>query len=137
MTACQLHRVVVFTVLGFCSAGCTSDNSQGTVTGKVTLDGQPLKTGLIRFVPADGQSATADATVTDGDFSANVPVGEKRVQITAPKVVGQRKMYQTADSPMVDIIEELLPGRYNVRSDLTATVEPGRQQLTFELTSKK
>jgi hypothetical protein len=54
------------------------------VTGTVTLDGRPLESGLIRFVPTDGQTATADATIANGQFTATVPVGEKRVSISAP-----------------------------------------------------
>src|SRR5688572_24074536 len=94
--------------------GCSSEAGKATIAGNVTLDGQPLKAGLIRFVPADGQTPTADASITDGKFTAQVPVGEKRVSISAPKVVGTRKFYETADAPTVDIVEELLPARYNV-----------------------
>ena len=89
--------------------GCSSDSGKGTVSGTVTLDGQPLQSGLIRFVPVDGQTPTAEATITDGEFSVEVPVGEKRVSISAPKVVGKRPAYQTPNAPMIDIVEELLP----------------------------
>jgi hypothetical protein len=103
----------------------------------VTLDGNPLEAGLIRFVPADGQTATADGTITNGAFTAKVPVGEKQISISAPKVVGKRKMYETPDSPTVDVVQELLPERYNLRSELTYTVEPGEQEKDFALTSGK
>jgi hypothetical protein len=119
------------------AAGCSSDISHGTVSGTVTLDSGPLEKGLIRFVPADGQTATADATIENGAFTARVPVGEKRVSISAPKVGGKRKMYETADSPIVDVVHELLPDRYNVRSELTYTVQPGKQQQDFVLSSGK
>jgi hypothetical protein len=117
------------------ASGCSTDTKNGTVAGNVTLDGQPLPTGLIRFVPADGQTATADATITDGKFTATMPVGEKRVSISSPKVVGKRKMYETADSPTVDSIQELLPPKYNAQSTLTITVKPGNQEQPYELTS--
>jgi hypothetical protein len=115
--------------------GCSSDSGKGRVSGTVTLDGQPLASGLIRFVPVDGRTPTADATITDGEFSAEVPVGEKRVSISAPKVVGKRRAYETADSPMIDIVEELLPARYNVASELTLNVTGGRQPEEFKLES--
>ena len=117
-------------------AGCSSDSTTGTVEGTVTLDGAPLKAGLIRFVPADGRTATADALITDGKFTAQVPLGEKQVSIIAPKVVGKRKMYETPDSPTVDIMEELLPARYNAQTELTLTVTEGEQPANFELQSK-
>ena len=117
-------------------AGCNSQPTQGTLDGKVTLDGAPLKSGLIRFVPIDGQTPTADATITDGAFSATVPPGEKRVEITSPQVTGQRKAYDTPDSPTVDVVHELLPTKYNVNSELVFTVEAGSQTPEFPLQSK-
>jgi hypothetical protein len=119
------------------AAGCSTDSSHGTVSGTVTLDDGPLEKGLIRFVPADGQTATADATIENGVFTARVPVGEKRITISAPKVVGKRKVYETPDSPTVDVVQELLPERYNVRSELTFTVEAGNQEQDFALNSGK
>jgi hypothetical protein len=118
-----------------CWAGCSSDNSHGIIDGTVTFDGAPLFDGLIRFIPTDGQTASADATIASGEFTAKVPVGEKRVTISAPKVVGKRKMYETPDSPTVNVVEELLPERYNVQSELMITVKPGQQDAEFPLTS--
>jgi hypothetical protein len=118
------------------AGGCSSDSGKGTVSGIVTLDGQPLQSGLIRFVPIDGRTPTAEATITDGEFSAEVPIGEKRVSISAPKVVGKRPAYQTPNAPMIDVVEELLPARYNVTSELTLNVTDGRQDAPFELKSK-
>jgi hypothetical protein len=118
------------------ATGCSEQSSQGTVTGTVTLDGKPLAAGEIRFVPADGQSATAGATIYEGQFTAAVPPGEKKVQISAPKVTGKKKMYDTPDSPTVDTVQELLPARYNVQTELTITVGNGTQEEKFELTSK-
>jgi hypothetical protein len=119
------------------TAGCSPDSGKAAVTGTVTLDGQPLKSGLIRFIPADGRTPTAEATITDGEFTAQVPLGEKRVSISAPKLVGKRKAYETPDSPTVDIVEELLPARYNVTSELTLRVTGGRQKADFMLESAK
>src|SRR5437763_12670766 len=118
------------------AGGCSSEPAKASVTGEVTLDGQPLKQGLIRFVPADGKGPTADAPVADGRFSAQVPAGEKRVEISAPKVVGRTKMFDTPDSKVVEETGELLPAHYNVRSTLTWTVAAGPQAKKFELKSK-
>jgi hypothetical protein len=117
-------------------AGCSGGPAAGTVSGEVTLDGQPLKQGLIRFVPADGKTATADGPIADGKYSVAVPAGEKKVEISAAKVVGRHKMYDTPDSPVVEDSVELLPARYNVRSELTYTVTKGPQEKKFDLTSK-
>jgi hypothetical protein len=100
----------------------------------VTLGGEPLKTGIVRFVPADGQTATADAMITNGNYSAAVPPGEKRVEITSSKVVGKRRMMP--ESPEIDIVEELLPAKYNAKSELSFSVLTGSQTKDFALLSK-
>jgi hypothetical protein len=133
-TLCILVLSAAFSIV---IAGCSTDTDHGTLQGNVTLDGEPLPTGLIRFIPADGQTPTADATISDGKFTAKVPVGEKRVSISAPKVVGTRKFYDTPDAPTVDIVEELLPARYNAQSELTITVTAGDQPQDFALKSGK
>jgi hypothetical protein len=119
------------------SLGCSADSKHGIVTGSVTLDGQPLKIGNIRFEPTDGGTATADAPIADGKFTGKVPPGDKRVLITAPKVTGKKKMYDTPDSPVVDLVEELLPKRYNTQSELQLSVKAGKQEAPpFVLKSK-
>ena len=119
------------------TVGCSADSSKGTVAGTVTFDGNPIKSGVIRFVPIDGESPTAEAIITDGKFSETVPIGEKRISISAPKVVGKRPAYQTPGAPSVDIVEELLPARYNLASELTLDVQGGRQNVAFGLESGK
>jgi len=122
-------------LIGF-SLGCSTDVKHGTVSGTVTLDGQPLKSGTIRFDSADGRTAAADATIADGKFNVTLPPGDKRVSITSPKVIGKKKMYDTPDSPVYDVTEELLPKRYNAQSTLTMTVTADAQEKEFSLTSK-
>jgi hypothetical protein len=46
-------------------------------------------------------------------------------------------MYETPDSPTVDLVEELLPARYNLRSELSITVSAGSQEAEYPLTSGK
>jgi hypothetical protein len=117
-------------------AGCSNEAPKGVVKGEVTLDGQPLKTGLITFAPLDGKSQTADATIADGKFSAEVPLGEMRVEIKSPRVIGKRKMYDTPDSPTVDDVAEAIPAQYNVNSKLKVTVVKGTVEPKFPLTSR-
>jgi hypothetical protein len=119
------------------SLGCSADTKHGTLSGTVTLDGQPLKSGTIRFDSTDGHAHAADASITEGKYSAKIEPGDKRVSITSPKVVGKKKMYDTPDSPTVDVTEELLPKRYNSQTELTLKVEAGPQSKDFALQSGK
>jgi hypothetical protein len=135
---CLLRMVVVFGLfLGQALAGgCSSGTGKGTVSGEVTLDGHPLQEGRIRFMPEDSQSPPVDTAIVDGRFQATVPVGPKRVEISARKVVGKRRMYDTPNSPVVDEVRELLPARYNDRSELKMTVQRGSQEKRFDLKSQ-
>jgi hypothetical protein len=133
---CVARLLALLPVAALLAAGC-SDSPTRTLSGTVTLDGEPLKEGTVRFVPVDTKTGgTAGAAIKDGKFTAEVPLGELRVEISAPKVVGKRKAYDTPDSPMVDIVKELIPARYNVNSDLRVTIKKGGQKETFALVSK-
>ena len=123
-------------LLSLLLGGCSESSTHGIVHGTVTLDDQPLVEGTVRFVPVDGASQTASAMVNDGSFTATVPVGQMRVEFSAPKVVGRRKMYDEPDSPEVDVVAELLPPRYNVRSEFTVDVQTGSQDAPYELSSQ-
>ncbi len=132
----QSQRIALLGLLAvWALSGCAQSSTHGTVNGTVTLDGKSLPTGTVRFVPVDGASQTASAMVQEGEFTATVPIGRMRVEFSASKVVGQQKMYNTSDSPEVDMVAELLPPRYNVQSELTLDVQAGTQDAPFELSS--
>src|SRR5437868_4602721 len=66
-------------------AGCGGAKT-GEVTGTVTVDGQPPPTGSsITFIPADGRSPSAGATIEAGKYSAKVQAGPAKVQVRVPK----------------------------------------------------
>ena len=114
-------------------AACSRQSEQGTIEGTVTLDGTPLDNGMIHFAPLDGASRTADAIIATGKFSTQVPLGEKRVTITASKFVGKHKMYDAPGSAELDVVQERIPARYNAESKLSVTVNPGNQVADFNL----
>ena len=103
------------------------------VSGIVKLNGEPLDTGSISFIPTNGEGATAGGVIDEGKYSVKVPAGAKRVEIKAPKVVGQRKAYDTADSPMIDIVKERLPAKYHAASTLTITIKGNQKDADFDL----
>ena len=134
MIGLRFHGWAALLVVVAVLAGCSTEPATGTVEGIVNLNGQPLDQGLIRFVPADGKSQPADGTITAGKFTATVPLGDFKVEITSPKVVGKTQMMP--GSPEVDKIQEALPARYNVKTELKATVPKGKSQMPpFELKS--
>lgn len=117
--------------------GCSGDNTTGEVTGTVSVDGKPAEKGSIGFVPVDGKSPTAGAEIKDGKYTAKVPVGTAKVEIRVPKVVGKKKLYNTPDSPVQDLLEEVLPAKFNEESELKLDVKSGKNEKSWDLKSGK
>lgn len=119
-------------------AGCGSSGASPdlvSVSGVIKLDGTPLKSGTINFTPTDGKKPTAGGTILDGSYSAQVPTGPMKISISAPKVIGKKKAYDTPDSAMIDIVEEAIPPAYNASSKLEHNVTAAKSDLNFDLKS--
>ncbi len=106
------------------------------VSGVVTLDGQPLAEGTIHFAPADGSGPSQAAVIREGKYSTELSATNYNVQIFAPKpskIVAKLDENGPGGGPRV---EELLPPRYNVQSELTLNVSGPTKAANFELKSK-
>jgi hypothetical protein len=102
------------------------------VDGDVVLDGKALDEGVIHFFPLDAQARTASTFVNGGRFQTRVALGTHRVEISCvkPRVLRAK---QDADSGTG---QEIVPARYNTKSELKAEVKTGKNLLRFELQSK-
>lgn len=87
-------------VVSLLSVGCSGGQSdgytgpRGQVTGKVTVDGQPLAKGCQVYFQADKGGYTAAGVVgDDGQYTvayaggSGLPIGDYRVQLSPPLVV--------------------------------------------------
>jgi hypothetical protein len=120
------------------AVGCSGGLPYGDVQGEVTLDGKPLKDGYIRFAPVDGKTPSAGAVIADGRFREQVPVGTHRIEITSPQ---PPKGYDPAKIRRGTIddgtpMEDQIPPRYNLRSELTLDVKKGSNTPRFDLKQK-
>lgn len=121
-------------------SGCGSATSDGLIPAKgtVTLDGSALAKGTIRFMPADGVTPSVDASIEEGKFSTRLPKGKLTVIINSGKKIGEQRIYEEdPKSPMTDIMKEIIPEKYNVKSSLA--LEVGDKQLdnvAYDLKSK-
>src|SRR5687768_16325932 len=104
-------------------SGCDRGPDIGTVTGTVTLDGQPVDGGLIRMVPSDGNSQPADSVITGGEYSITMPLGPKKVEIYWTKGGGGN--VDTASQGNEKVLQ-LVAAKYNTASTLNYTVEKGQ-----------
>ncbi|HJQ80403.1 MAG TPA: hypothetical protein VJ828_10635 [Lacipirellulaceae bacterium] len=118
-------------------AGCDKGIAgRSRVHGTVTVNGTPPASGAIAFTPVDGAAPTAGGEIVDGKYSVDVPIGQSMVAIRVPRVVGQRKLYNTPDSPVQPTMEESLPAKFNDETELTIDVKPGETQGDFDLKTK-
>jgi hypothetical protein len=134
------REMVLWTALLILLAGCGRSGRHG-LEGTVTLDGQPLPLGAIRFVPQPGTGGpSAGGEIRDGAFAIDsdkgVFGGSFRVEITASRKTGN-KVRDRATGEAADIHAQFLPARYNSSSELTAEVqEDGPNRFEFALHSK-
>ena len=110
------------------SVGCGgSEVELGRVHGRVMMDGKPVPRAQVTFIPeGPGRSASGLAN-EQGEYEMEYSptdegalVGPVSVQIST----------LTIDHP------ETIPARYNVNTELKRTVEPGTNQIDFDLQSK-
>lgn len=126
-----LITVVVCALL----AGCGGRSDLGQVAGKVTLDGKPLAEARIEFYPTQEGSIASGRTDANGEYSlmfsrdvAGASLGENLVRISTHDVGYTEGKGEFA-------IPERVPAKYNRNSQLTVTVEPGKQRHDFDLKS--
>lgn len=118
-------------------AGCSSAPPEGDVSGTITIDGQPSPEGTyITFTPSDGIRSPQGAEVKEGKYAIRVPVGATRVAVRAAKKVSERKAYDAPNSPMVPKMLDILPKKYNEETTLTYDVVAGKQEKSWELSTK-
>jgi hypothetical protein len=110
----------------------------GDVTGKVTMDGQPLAGANVRFVPTDpiygetsnGKPKAASVSIGVTDDSGRY----KLLYVTdvSGAFVGQHRVEIEAKDPSGR--ERILP-EFNMRSTLKRDVKAGSQEIDFDVQS--
>lgn len=114
-------------------AGCGGEDKLPQVTGAVTINGKPVERGSISFIPIGGQGPTTGAEIVAGKYTSAAPPGESKVEIRVPRIVGKKKLYETADSPVQDIMQEVLPEKFNEKSELRFTPQESMNEKNWDL----
>jgi hypothetical protein len=129
------YALLLLLCLALFLSGCETGPEAGTVTGQVTLDGQPVDGGMIRFIPVNGESQPGDSPITAGAYSATMPVGEKKVEITWGRPRGGGAVSVDTASQGNEVFVETIPRTYNGSgTTLRYTVVKGEQKKDFALT---
>ena len=139
-------------LLAACLAGCSGSATEepplrAAVMGTVTLDGDLLETGVIRFVPTEGTTGPQTTAVIEGGVftlpAEHGPlVGRHRIEIESTDTGGLamddehalERLQSQAGQPQIEVVR--VPAAYNQHSTLTADVPAaGTSDLNFELVS--
>ncbi len=118
------------------AVGCGGGGEPASVSGEVTYAGQAVDNGNIRFdATAETASDPAAARIEGGKYqipeSAGLKAGTYRVMISASEVTGTTTDPETGEE--VDQVRDVIPEKYNVKSDLTAELSPGENTKDFSL----
>ena len=143
----RVYTLLFATVMGLLTIGCSGEPSDDlpreAVAGKVTMDGQALPKGNIVFSPmGDGQSS-ATGQIENGEFAIprerGLVPGDYKVSISHTDQpeghvkIEVKKRGQKAPAGF----KELIPAKYNAKTDLKATIpKGGKSDLEFPLQSK-
>lgn len=104
-------------------AGCAKPGPDvAPVSGRVTLDGQPLPFAIVTFHP-EGKSAASSGTDKDGRYMLMY----KRGVMGAP--VGMNRVTILLD------VEQAHRPQLTPQTDLKREVKPGPNEFNFELTT--
>lgn len=134
VVSCLVHFSAFVTLA--MTAGCGDSAKLGDVVGAVTIDGVPVDKGSIAFFPVDGQGPATGGEIVAGKYESQAPIGNCKVEIRVSKIVGQKKLYDTPESPVQNILEEVLPPKYNETSELRLEVQAGKNEKNWELALK-
>jgi hypothetical protein len=135
------NRFLPFFVVVLVPLGCQKQGSFAPVKGRVLMDNSPLAKATVRFQPTHRENATLSPdcygetdeqgyftlkpAIDRGEAEGAIP-GEYSVQISIIDRVTPGKRSR-----------ELVPAKYNSKSQLTYTVPPeGTTDAVFRLTSE-
>jgi hypothetical protein len=125
----RAYALVALAILSFIGCG----PSATTVSGTVTLDGEPLPAAALMFYPAAGDGPTSHAfTDATGRFSTKIFPKKTSVTVSLYKPTGEMRDGEP-------VAEQAVPARYIDRETTVLSIEPVEGKNTvcdFALTTK-
>ena len=128
-----LSWTAVLALASLVAIGCGT--KRPVVEGSVTLDGLPIVAGAIRLVPSDGKGPTAGGGIMAGRYRVETSAGPKKVWINYAQKDGTKVLDPEAmgSGQMIDRYVESVPDRYNEKTSLEVTIQPGLNKHDFTL----
>ena len=123
----SMYRPLLVAIV-LAASGCMADGL-AEVSGKITVNGQPLNDGEIILESIDKKSSQAGAKISEGTFTIRTTPGSKIVRILSSRQTSK------PDPVMGSAARESALGpEYNTNSTLRATIKRGKQTgLDFEV----
>jgi len=135
----QSRTILTLCLFGLVSAaltGCGRSDGLLTISGTVSLDGNPVQDGSVSLMPVDGKGIAGGGTIAGGKYTAESSPGEMAVQIYAHEQVEKpNPTPEEVERGLHIDTKQLLPAVYNQQSRLRITVSPDNLTHHFELTS--
>jgi len=123
--------------------GCgPSGPTRAEVSGIVSLNGTPVSEGSINFFPAEGNKGPeAGGAIRDGKYhiprAVGPVVGKNRVELRSFQKSGRRIQDPTAPpGTFTDEITNVFPAEFNSKSTLVQEIQPGKNEIPFEIMVK-
>jgi hypothetical protein len=145
--------LAVSLALAVCGCGSAGGlNRGGSLSGIVTLDGKPLGGGRIEIFSEDGKNAVSCQIRPDGSYTLEEPpLGPCKLTVktshlkSMPPVSGVRRGSGEGASRGIILPQDVglvytpIPQKYEdlATTDLTVTVEKGKQTHNITLTTKR
>ena len=103
----------------------------------MTFNGESVKFGGITFISTEGELIREGAVITNGAFTARVPPGKYKIELSGQRAAGTRtqKGFDGKDE-VVQLTEELFPEYFNTKSELNEVIKSGDNTITLNLKSK-
>ena len=106
------------------------------LSGKVTVNGQPMESGVISFLPQEKEGRVSGGPIKSGAYSVTEAMGPNagkyRVEIHWNKPTG-RRVKDAYGEEIMDEDKEGLPAKYHSKSELTVEVQVKQNTFDFEL----
>jgi len=114
------------------TAGCDKGGASNVVSGKVTLDGEPVS-GVVVFIGADSKEASAPAGIDGAYKIENPPLGQCKILVKG--TAGITGMAPPKDAPAMGKQGLAPPPKYGApnSSDLSYEVKAGKHTHNIEL----
>jgi hypothetical protein len=135
---------VIAALLAVQATGCGGDNlPREGVSGSVSVEGKPLKSGVITFVPNGPDIPTqGGASIVDGKYSIpraqGLVPGKYKVVLSSGEGTPEKKVDTTNDMPGMPPVpaKEVIPPQYGANTVLEANVTAGgKNEFDFNVTA--